>query len=99
MVASLSPPSSAGKPHESPLSGLHESPLQPGSRYVDLGRRLNEAAQRQIQARCPEEVDLQIVVGDGLSVRAMSMQVPQLLIFKVSNEVQLETDLTFARAQ
>src|SRR5437660_5031838 len=45
----------------------------------DLGRRLNEAAQRQIQARCPEEVDLQVVIGDGLSVTAMSTQVPQLL--------------------
>jgi len=25
------------------------------------------------------------------------MQVPQLLIFKVANDIQLETDLTFAR--
>src|SRR5437016_10176343 len=31
----------------------------------DFGRRLNEAAQRQIQARCPEEIDLQVVIGDG----------------------------------
>ena len=43
--------------------------------------------------------------GDNIKVRARfattftdhAMQVPQLLIFKVSNEIQLETDLTFAR--
>lgn len=45
----------------------------------DLGRRLNEAARRQIQARCAEEADLQIVIGDGLSVTAVAVQVPQLL--------------------
>jgi ethanolamine ammonia-lyase small subunit len=45
----------------------------------DLGRRLNETAQRQVQARCPEEADLQIVIGDGLSVTAVTVQVPQLL--------------------
>jgi len=45
----------------------------------DLGRRLNEAAKRQIQARCTEETDLQIVIGDGLSVTAVAAQVPHLL--------------------
>ena len=45
----------------------------------DLGRRLHEAAKRQILARCPEEIDLQIVIGDGLSVTAVATQVPQLL--------------------
>ena len=45
----------------------------------DLGRRLNEAAKRQILARCPEEPELQIVIGDGLSVTAVAAQVPQLL--------------------
>ncbi len=43
--------------------------------------------------------------ADNIKVRARfattftdhGMQVPQLLIFKVSNEIQLETDLTFAR--
>src|SRR5262249_25900892 len=43
------------------------------------GRRLHEAAKRQILARCPEETDLQIVIGDGLSVTAVAAQVPQLL--------------------
>ncbi|PYP84323.1 MAG: ethanolamine ammonia-lyase [Candidatus Angelobacter sp. Gp1-AA117] len=45
----------------------------------DMGRRLNETARRQIQARCPEDVDLQIVIGDGLSVTAVATQVPPLL--------------------
>jgi ethanolamine ammonia-lyase small subunit len=45
----------------------------------DLGRRLNDAARRQIAARCPEQVDLQIVLGDGLSVTALATQVPRLL--------------------
>ena len=43
--------------------------------------------------------------ADNIKVRARfattftdhAMQVPQLLIFKVANEIQLETDLTFAR--
>jgi len=45
----------------------------------DLGRRLNEATRQQIRTCCPEETDLQIVVGDGLSVTAVAAQVPRLL--------------------
>jgi ethanolamine ammonia-lyase small subunit len=45
----------------------------------DLGRRLREDAVRTIQARCHQEVDLQIVIGDGLSVTAVAAQVPTLL--------------------
>jgi ethanolamine ammonia-lyase small subunit len=45
----------------------------------DLGRRLSEDAKRQIAARCPEESDLQIAIGDGLSVTAVATQVPQLV--------------------
>jgi ethanolamine ammonia-lyase small subunit len=54
----------------------------------DFGRRLDEAAQQQIQARCPEAADLPIVIGDGLSVTAVSTQVPQLLplIFAMGQE-------------
>lgn len=58
----------------------------------------------------PEQAEVQKRFGftaDNIKVRAKffttftdhGMQVPQLLIFKVNNEVQLETDLTFARAQ
>lgn len=45
----------------------------------DLGRKVNEDARRKILARCPEEADLQIVIGDGLSVTAVATQVPRLL--------------------
>jgi ethanolamine ammonia-lyase small subunit len=45
----------------------------------DLGRRLNEDARTRLLARCELNVDLQIVVGDGLSVTAVATQVPALL--------------------
>lgn len=45
----------------------------------DLGRKFNDDAKRKIVARCPEENDLQIVIGDGLSVTAVTAQVPELL--------------------
>jgi ethanolamine ammonia-lyase small subunit len=45
----------------------------------DLGRRFNEDAERTIQARCPREADIQVVVGDGLSVTAVAAQVPRLV--------------------
>jgi ethanolamine ammonia-lyase small subunit len=45
----------------------------------DLGRRLDENARAQMLALCPLNADLQIVIGDGLSVTAISTQVPALL--------------------
>jgi ethanolamine ammonia-lyase small subunit len=45
----------------------------------DLGRRLNEASRRAILARCLREQDIQITIGDGLSVTAVAAQVPALL--------------------
>jgi ethanolamine ammonia-lyase small subunit len=45
----------------------------------DLGRRLDENARELILARCARNADLQIVIGDGLSVTAVSSQVPALL--------------------
>ena len=48
-------------------------------RRPDLGRRLCEDARSQLAARCPLNADLQIVIGDGLSVTADSTQVPPLL--------------------
>jgi ethanolamine ammonia-lyase small subunit len=63
---------------------LFEASTQAGSKdeYLlrpDLGRRLREEAIRSVQARCPSGTDLQIVIGDGLSVTAVSTQVPALL--------------------
>lgn len=48
-------------------------------RRPDLGRRLDENARAQMLAQCPLNADLQIVIGDGLSVTAVSAQVPALL--------------------
>ncbi len=45
----------------------------------DLGRHLNEASREEVLARCTVGHDLQIVIGDGLSVTAIAKQVPQLL--------------------
>jgi len=45
----------------------------------DLGRRLDENARKLILTRCARNADLQIMIGDGLSVTAVSSQVPALL--------------------
>lgn len=45
----------------------------------DLGRHLNDASRAELRKRCATGHDLQIVIGDGLSVTAVAMQVPQLL--------------------
>ena len=45
----------------------------------DLGRRLNEDARRELKARCLSGADLQVIIGDGLSVTAVSTQLPSLL--------------------
>lgn len=45
----------------------------------DLGRRLAEAAREEIVRQCAAGVDLQIVIGDGLSAAAVVRQVPPLL--------------------
>lgn len=45
----------------------------------DLGRRLNEISRAEITRRCSPNADMQIVVGDGLSVTAVDRQVPLLL--------------------
>ena len=58
----------------------------------------------------PEQVEGQKrfgFTGDNVKVRAKfattfkdhDIQIPQIFIFKVANEIQLETDLTFVRAQ
>jgi ethanolamine ammonia-lyase small subunit len=64
----------------------------------DLGRRLNEDAKRRITARCPEGADLQIVIGDGLSVTAVGAQVPQLfpLLMDVAGKRRWKTGQAFA---
>jgi ethanolamine ammonia-lyase small subunit len=45
----------------------------------DLGRHLNDASRAELMSRCTKGHDLQLVIGDGLSVTAVVMQVPRLL--------------------
>jgi len=47
--------------------------------HPELGRRLSDAARDVLEERCPRQCELQIVIGDGLSVRAIGAQVPALL--------------------
>ena len=45
----------------------------------DLGRRLSPPARQLIQERCPRRAEVQVAIGDGLSVAAVKAQVPVLL--------------------
>jgi len=45
----------------------------------DLGRHLNDESRAKVVKHCTRGHDLQIVIGDGLSVSAVAMQVPRLL--------------------
>ena len=45
----------------------------------DLGRHFTESARTEILNRCSKGVDLQIAIGDGLSVPAVAAQVPPLM--------------------
>src|SRR5262249_2777435 len=45
----------------------------------DLGRKFSSAAREQIDKQCAKTPDLQIVIGDGLSLAAVTSQVPALL--------------------
>jgi ethanolamine ammonia-lyase small subunit len=45
----------------------------------DRGRRLDDSAREVVRRDCPSGADLQIVIGDGLSVAAPAAQVPDLL--------------------
>ena len=54
-------------------------------RRPDLGRRLDESARGKLRAQCPANADLQVVIGDGLSVTAVATQVP--LLFPLIDEM------------
>ncbi len=45
----------------------------------DLGRHLSDASRAELERRCTTANDLQIVIGDGLSVTSVAKQIPQLL--------------------
>jgi ethanolamine ammonia-lyase small subunit len=48
-------------------------------RRPDLGRRLNDESRQLIVSHCSSGVDLQVVIGDGLSATAVATQAPELL--------------------
>lgn len=45
----------------------------------NLGRMFNAASRSELLRRCPPQNDLQIAIGDGLSLTAVFTQVPKLL--------------------
>ena len=45
----------------------------------DLGRHLSKLSREEVSRRCTTGNDLQIVIGDGLSVTAVASQVPRIL--------------------
>jgi ethanolamine ammonia-lyase small subunit len=45
----------------------------------DLGRRLSDAARAEVSSKCAGGADIQVMIGDGLSVAAVVKQVPPLL--------------------
>src|SRR5271156_7092251 len=47
--------------------------------HPSLGRAFSDASRAEIVRRCVAERDVQIAIGDGLSVPAIGAQVPQLL--------------------
>jgi ethanolamine ammonia-lyase small subunit len=64
--------------------GLFEVETQANSKTEflmrpDLGRRFSDASCTEITKRCSRGGDLQMAIGDGLSVRAVASQVPPLL--------------------
>ena len=55
-------------------TGKEEFLLRP-----DLGRDFCEQARSKMRERCKQGCDLQVAIGDGLSVTAVAAQVPELL--------------------
>lgn len=63
----------------------------------DLGRSFDEASRGEILARCAKGSDLQIAIGDGLSVPAVATQVPALipLLFEGASAREWSVGQTF----
>lgn len=64
----------------------------------DLGRNFPAESAALIQQECPTQPDLQIVIGDGLSVTAVASQVPALLplIAQLANDLGWTLGRSFA---
>jgi ethanolamine ammonia-lyase small subunit len=63
----------------------------------DLGRAFDDASRRKLQSDCPRGADLQIAIGDGLSVPAVARQVPRLvpLLYQGAAERDWKVGRTF----
>jgi ethanolamine ammonia-lyase small subunit len=61
----------------------------------DLGRRLDDVARETAVRQCPRGVDLQVVIGDGLSVAAVLAHMPALL--PLLEQESLRRGWTFGR--
>jgi len=55
----------------------------------ERGRRLSNAARQEVALHCPSGADLQIAIGDGLSVTAVAAQVPSLVPLLAEGAQQL----------
>jgi len=53
----------------------------------DLGRRLDSNAHNRLTTQYPTHADLQVVIGDGLSVTAVAAQAPKLLPLLVEKAI------------
>jgi ethanolamine ammonia-lyase small subunit len=64
----------------------------------DLGRFLSDASRTEVNRRCSSGNDLQIAIGDGLSVTAVARQVPRLLplLFELAGNQGWSVGSTFA---
>jgi ethanolamine ammonia-lyase small subunit len=63
----------------------------------ELGRHFDAASRAQVLKRCLQGSDLQIVIGDGLSVSSVVVQIPPLLplLFKGAEGRNWKTGQTF----
>jgi ethanolamine ammonia-lyase small subunit len=63
----------------------------------DLGRRFDATSRAELSRRCSSNNDVQIAIGDGLSVTAVSTQAPALLrcIYERARERQWSVGQTF----
>jgi ethanolamine ammonia-lyase small subunit len=63
----------------------------------DLGRAFDDSSRETLRKLCPRGSDLQIAIGDGLSVPAVAAQVPPLLplLYQAANERGWKIGRTF----
>jgi polyisoprenoid-binding protein YceI len=98
----ISGPLVVGKEVAAKLAGILTIKQRPVERVVDATITWVRLTSEQVEAQkrfgfTSDNVKVRAKFGTMFTDHAM--QVPQILMFKVTNEIQLETDLTFARSQ